>query len=489
MAYNWDGLMEEENRGREFRAPSSGQQIHRAAAAGPAGYGRADSEPEKRVLFGDDINKAPVPEATASYSQQPRVIFQSPDHKRFGMSEKIMSKHIMALGGIGAGKTNACYYVTEGILNGMTDQDILIIFDTKGDFFEKFYQRRNPRHIVIGNSPQYESISRYWDISGELEDTNGQFTINSELTAKEISKQLFNGRESESQPFFSDAAADMVAKTFCDFMRRYRNNRKCFTNEELVKYFRCAAIKEYYDLTIRNPDFRSAQLYFGDPNKPMTAQALGVFGYINTMVNDLFVGIFAEKRNTQPFSMRRLVREKGGKVIFIEYDLSVGQVLGPIYGLLIDLALKEALGRSSGAKGNVYMMIDEMKQLPKMPHFGDGLNFGRSLGVKICAGLQSINQLYETYGEYGGKTLAAGFMNSFCFQTWDYETREYVSKRFGKNYQNISFRSMNEPINVQREGYTVEDWDIMNLNVGEAFINLVGERPFKFRFSNYEETH
>lgn len=153
------------------------------------------------------------------------------------------------------------------------------------------------------------------------------------------------------------------------------------------------------------------------------------------------------------------------------------------------MALKEALGRRSGAKGNVYVMIDEMKLVPDLMHIDDALNFGRSLGVKIFAGLQSINQLYDIYGEYRGKALVAGFMNSFCFQTWDYESRKYISDRFGENYSNISFRSMNEPINIQREGHTVEDWDILNLNVGEAFVNLVGEKPFKFRFSNYEDTH
>jgi type IV secretory pathway TraG/TraD family ATPase VirD4 len=161
------------------------------------------------------------------------------------------------------------------------------------------------------------------------------------------------------------------------------------------------------ELLARNPDFVSAQLYFGDPGRggdqKLTAQALGVFGYINAMLNDLFTGIFEDPYPGGAISMRRLVRERGknqGKtVVFIEYDLSAGEVLGPMYRLLIDLAMKEALGQNTARNGNVFFVVDEFKLLPNLMHIDDALNFGRSLGVKVFAGLQSIDQLFENYGE------------------------------------------------------------------------------------------
>ena len=45
------------------------------------------------------------------------------------------------------------------------------------------------------------------------------------------------------------------------------------------------------------------------------------------------------------FSIRNFVRKKGGRILFVEYDISIGETLAPIYSLLFDLALKEALGR------------------------------------------------------------------------------------------------------------------------------------------------
>lgn len=41
----------------------------------------------------------------------------------------------------------------------------------------------------------------------------------------------------------------------------------------------------------------------------------------------------------------------------------------------------------------------------------------------------------------------------------------------------------------QREGHVVEDWDVLNLEVGQAVINLTMDRPirFKFKFRKFEE--
>jgi len=184
--------------------------------------------------------------------------------------------------------------------------------------------------------------------------------------------------------------------------------------------------------------------------------------------------------------MRNVVRQKGKTVVFVEYDLSSGEVLGPIYRVLFDLALKEALGRSGKQSGNVYFMIDEFKLLPDLLHIDDGLNFGRSLGVKICAGLQSISQLNQVYGTERAKVIAAGFMNLFAFQVWDKESRDFIKEHFGQNYVSWSFYDdKGSSQSLQKEGNAVEDWDIMGLQRGEAFVTLNGYPPFRFQFDKF----
>ena len=445
---------------------------------------------DQRVLMGSDIRRNAVP--SQSYNAADGVRFFHPaTRKGFGMTLGQLSKHLLLLGGIGSGKTNVFNLMLHQLLGSMNQNDVMLIFDTKGDFARKFYNPQNPCHILIGNGRAYRRYTSHWNVFQEILE-NQVPMADIELSAREIAAQLFRDRGSETQPFFASAATDLVAKVIIDFVRTYYRTRDAsrLHNAELVAFFRSAGIKEYSAVLQKpeNLDFRSAQMYIGDPDEPMNGQALGVFGEINSMVSDLFTGIFADGRDgLREVSMRRIVREKGRRVVFIEYDLSLGEVLGPIYRLLIDLALKEALGRATGERepGSVYLVVDEFKLLPNLLHIDDALNFGRSLGVKVMAGLQSIQQLYDIYGESRGKSIAAGFMNSFCFQTWDTESRKYISERFGRNYSAVTYRIEGEPIRVQKDGFAVEDWDILKLGVGEAFVNMVGYEPFIYQFPEY----
>lgn len=439
---------------------------------------------ERRVLLGDSVHDRLAPPHTLSDAL---AAFYSPEGHAFGLDADRLSKHLLLLGGIGSGKTNAVNLLLSQLLGQLTGQDIMLIFDAKGDYYRAFYQPGNPRHIVIGNGRHYQHNTLRWNIFGEL--TGPGFSAKDcELAAKEMASQLFADRQSPSQPFFHMAAADLTAKAMISFLRQASTswNAPALCNRELVQFLRGADARTYHDMTQRWEDFRSAQLYFGDPSQKLTGQALGVFGTINAMVSDLMVGIFGDgDGGERDFSMRDLVRRRGGTVVFVEYDLALGDVLGPVYRILFDMALKEALSQDSDAQGSVYLVIDEFKLLPNLRHIDDALNFGRSLGVKVIAGVQSVNQLYDIYGEYRGKALLAGFMNSFCFQTWDAESREWVSRRFGSNYQDLTFRSSDMPMHVQREGYAVEDWDIRRLRVGQACVNITGESPFLFQFDQY----
>lgn len=439
---------------------------------------------ERRVLLGDSVHDRLAPPHTLS---EALAAFYSPEGHAFGLDADRLSKHLLLLGGIGSGKTNAVNLLLSQLLRQLTGQDVMLIFDAKGDYYRAFYQPGNPRHIVIGNGRHYQHNTLRWNIFGEL--TGPGFSAQDcELAAKEMASQLFADRQSPSQPFFHMAAADLTAKAMISFLRQASTswNAPALCNRELVQFLRGADARTYHDMTQRWEDFRSAQLYFGDPSQKLTGQALGVFGTINAMVSDLMVGIFGDgDGGERDFSMRDLVRRRGGTVVFVEYDLALGDVLGPVYRILFDMALKEALSQDSDAQGSVYLVIDEFKLLPNLRHIDDALNFGRSLGVKVIAGVQSVNQLYDIYGEYRGKALLAGFMNSFCFQTWDAESREWVSRRFGSNYQDLTFRSSDMPMHVQREGYAVEDWDIRRLRVGQACVNITGESPFLFQFDQY----
>ena len=402
----------------------------------------------------------------------------------FSMGEDILSKHLLMIGSTGCGKTNTFYHIINQLKSKMTKDDVMIVFDTKGDFYNKFYDKS--KDVIIANARQYESQASVWNIYKDIV-ADGWDKESVEANINELSWSIFQETidKNNSNSFFPNAARDLFSALLTYIVRIGSDDlsfkQKFFNNKALTMFLN----KKLDGASIRNmlekhSDLSSVLSYIGDGS---SGQALGVLGELQAVVRKLFVGTFAKDGK---FGIRNFVREKNGRTLFIEYDLSQGSMLIPIYQLIFDLALKEALGRTR-SEGNVYLVCDEFKLLPNLRHIDDAVNFGRSLGVKVFAGLQSIEQLYENYGESRGKNIAAGFSSVFSFKANDVATREFTTGLYGKNIVLEQYKSFDNPINQdKRDGYTVEDWEIVNLKMGEAIIGLPFNPPFKFQFDLFK---
>lgn len=436
---------------------------------------------ESQIIFGTSVLKNKPPRI-----DDPLVLFPGyalTGEQKFEINEDVMSKHLLLLGGSGCGKTNVFCFYLEDLRRRMTENDVAIVFDTKGEFYDQYAAEGD---YVIGNSARFRKQSFTWNIFGEVL-ADGFDDINVSMNARELAAALFHDRGSSTQPFFCNAAKDIFRGILLHFVRQAQRNPDEWlirlNNKDLLKAFQSFNVEHYIKIFKSYTDLNNLVTYFGDGK---SNQALGVFGELNSMLSEYFVGILAEHKPEKSISMREAVRDKGGRIIFVEYDLSVGETLGPMYRLLIDQALKEALGRN-GKNGNVYFVADEFKLLPKLQHIDDALNFGRGLGMKVMAGIQSIDQLYDIYGPEKGAVIASGFGSIFAFHTNDGSSRDYITKRFGSNVMIYGYANMqkNSIVDNERNGNTVEEWDQMNLGVGQAIIGLGYEPPFLFQFKEY----
>lgn len=443
-----------------------------------------------RTLFGQSIHENPVPVWTADKDHNSFVVFQDPTNgKLIGISKDMLSYGIITIAEPGGGKTNLLNMITAMLLATQESNDKLIIFDTKGDYLREFGSRiPQDELIVVGTGEEYRDITSIPNIFAELMprglDGKLVYTDDSDTAALETAKQLFMKMQSEQQPVFPAMAEQVIAGCLIYFMRKYwcnaqdkLNNRDFFgfmtssTNEDLKAVFESDGMEDY----------RSCVNYISGKGN----QTQGVSSYIGTVLRELFVGPFAQHIPEKEFSMREVVNSPGKKTVFIEYDLRRGESLKPMYGLMIDSALSNGLGGRQINRNNVYAILDEMLLLPKLRHLSNALNFGRSQGVKLLCGLQNLPGLADSYGEIGAKRILASFQNMVSFRNSDHDTRQFIMERMGRNYQNVSFSAQQENLNIQREGHTVEDWDILSLKRGEAICCLKDERPFFFTMPKY----
>ncbi len=437
----------------------------------------------EKILYGSSIESGTY--HRSNHTQ--RLFFREQNTGRmFAADEPSVFKNILLLGGAGSGKTNVMNQIVAQVLNWNSTGDrsgVSLIFDTKGDYITHNNFLR-PGDYIIGNDKRYRDSSVTWNIFDEIL-ADGNQPVDYEGNAREIANVLFKDRGSKTQPFFANAARDIFANMIIYFIRRHRDNPDTWSdklnNYEFISFLLRKTPSQFSQYFKIYPDMHGLISYIGDGTGN---QALGVFGELRSMLYDCFQGVFCRRpaAGNPSFSIRKAIRGKNGRNIFILYDMALGETMIPIYRLLVDLALKEALSTSSN--GHTHVFLDELKLLPKITHLEDALNFGRSKRVSVVAGLQSVGQIYSTYGKETGQVILGGFGSVIALKSGDYESREYISKLFGPNVAAYRYENgSNLPIDRERDGQTVEHWHIQNLAPGHAIVGLASQtEPFFFFF-------
>lgn len=284
---------------------------------------------------------------------------------------------------------------------------------------------------------------------------------------------------------FPNAARDIFMAVMLHYLRwcEAKGETRYLNNDNMIRFIKSKTSKELREMLLSYPDMKAMSSYISSDE---SAQIQGVLSELQQVVRDIFVGYFAKKGT---LGLRDLVRQKGGRKIFIEYDLSYGELLTPIYSLMFDMAIKETLGRGR-SEGNGYFITDEFRLLPNLQHIDDAVNFGRSLGIRFMIGIQNVEQIYDNYGEERAHSIMSGFLTSLNFRVNDPESREFIKEKFGKNRKievyatSVQSKGM---VEERRDGYVVEDWDISNLKIGQAIIGFPEHEPFVFHFDLWNQ--
>lgn len=429
----------------------------------------ANTMSKTTVFEGNQLNR----QAPAVLSDNARCAIRGTDAESrcvsFPLSDDLLSKHLLFIGGIGMGKTNGIFQILSQLRNHMTSNDVMLIFDTKGDFYESFYQ---PGDIVISNDEKATGPNGkdFWNIFEEI-----SAGANTEEEIVEIARALFFERSNKSsQPFFPNAARDL----FTGIMLHFHRMGGIKNNAVLRDFLDQTPSAEIRAILQQHQDLKAMTSYISDDRSPQTQ---GVISELQQHLREIFIGNF---RKEGSLSIRKSIRAKQGRLVFVEYDLGIGGMLTPIYQLMLDMAIKEALSRKK-SEGNVWFIIDEFRLIPNLQHIDDGINFGRSMGAKFIIGVQNIEQVFHAYGEAQAHSILSGLLTTVAFRVNDAATRKFIQELLGKNRKkevfmsSVSARGIVEQI---RDANVVEDWEIANMRVGEAIINTPGYEPFLFRF-------
>lgn len=387
---------------------------------------------------------------------------------RIPVSDELLSGHILVLGGIGQGKTTAICHLLAGLRANAKKDDVIVVFDPKGDFLRLF---RREGDIVI-NDPDAGADQDAWNL---LEEVRCEGFSSDEL-AHEVASTLFADTvEHANQPVFPLTAQNLFAATLehlaSEGLDLTNNELKVRMNDEdLVDKLIGSAKAVHRGILV--PTIMGS-----------TVTTQGVLLYLSQVVNQVFAGPFGAEGH---LSIRAAIRAKKARAIFLEYDVARGASLAPVWKVLVDLAIKEALSRRR-VGGRVFFILDELRLLPHLTHLDHGVNFGRTEGASFIVSMQNIEQLRASYGDETPSILSA-FRTVLAYRVHDEETRAFVRNLAGRNRKlyTLPAAGAGPPVQPAVEGHVIEDHHVWDLKRAEAIVVMPDvDQPFTAKLQDY----
>lgn len=332
----------------------------------------------------------------------------------------------------------------------------VVFFDPKGDYFSEFGK---PEDVVL----KVNDSTHSWNVFSEAEQ---------EEDFEEISAELFAAQHKD---FWLSSAQQLFAAILKVIWREAKTQNKIPTNADLIHLLNSKGTDDIYDLLKEHEDLRSAAQYV---SPTLGKQAGGVMSTLLTKVMEVFVGDFRRSDKTF-FSVREYMRRPAGRVLFIEYDVTEGSRLGPVYRLLIDIAIKYALQRGTESFKK-YFIIDEFQFVPLLQKYQALVNYGRSYQATTITGVQAVSQLNAVYGKEITQSILAGHKHQFIFRCGDPETVHYARAKIGKaqlwqqqnQYLPVGFMRSYEVVQSTQhlqEYCPIGEQDLLQLPTGDVF--------------------
>lgn len=390
-----------------------------------------------------------------------------------GLTDATLGRHVLFLGGIGTGKTVGMTALLRSVRHALGADDVLVFFDTKGDYLGAFGREGD---AVIAANDDGDPRQRFWNVFEEFRAVPAGRDVEDEVL--EVSNGLFSNllQNAGDNIYFANAARDLFVALLTAMLRESGSR----TNRDVRVGIAGMSVGEMHELLDRegNEDLRGAKHYIAKEGSPSTMAAVA---FMQQVIQESFRSSFGREGD---FSIRQFLREKQGRALFLEYDIASGSMLAPIYKTLLDIAMKEAMSRQRSA-GRVIFVLDEFALLPELTHLTNGLNFGRSLGLRFIVGTQNTRQVEAMYGTEMAASVLSAFGTVFAFRLFDGASRAFVRDRFGENRKLVRFESavrqkgMNESV---ESGHVVEDWDLSGLPVGACIAATADTPPVRFTF-------
>ena len=148
----------------------------------------------------------------------------------------------------------------------------------------------------------------------------------------------------------------------------------------------------------------------------------------------------------RPFSIRDWVHdETKDSWLFVTSREDVRKTIRPLLSLWLGLAVQAVMTLPVNRERRLWLVLDELPYLQKLPAVDTALAGGRKYGAACLVGVQTIPQLREIYGREAAASLMSYPSTRLSMRVGDAETAEFLSKSLGDRHtiRKVSSESQN----------------------------------------------
>jgi type IV secretory pathway TraG/TraD family ATPase VirD4 len=372
------------------------------------------------------------------------------------ISEALSRRHILIVGQSGSGKSNLTLQHLTTIRHAKRR---VIANDFKGNLVERFYR---PGCDLILNPLDARGVG--WTLFNDIESMLDLAAIVGILIPLGKGTELF----------WNSAARDVLrgVMAYC-----YKFGTR--TNRDLCRAL-TSSIAEIAEMCRATEAGRAGYRYLQDSNAKIAEDIIAV---LTSHVNWL------EYAPDGDFSLRRWVETPGDVTIFVTSLDEASDIMKPYLSLVTELAAKRLLSlpEIEDPGNSIYLLLDELGNMHRLPSVKRLLTAGRSKGVVVEVGIQDLASVVSVYGPEDTKTIINNCGSKMIMNLGESEVAELCSDLCGdEDFWQVSTSYSIDPdakkvtenhSRQQKTRRVVTSTQLRRLKVGQGYFMFPGGNP------------
>ena len=304
-------------------------------------------------------------------------------------------KHIQIMGDTGTGKST----LIKQLLKQIADRgEIAIVYDPAGEFTESFFKEGRGDWIL---NP-LDRRAPYWTPSSELRNP---------AEARTIAASMYQPRDDKRGEFFTDTPQKIFAH-----LLKYKPSP-----EQLVAWM---SDEKEIDQRLKGTELAN----FAPKDAPQ--QRSGVLASLGLVADSLRLLPSRTEAAQREWCATDWAEKREGW-IFLTSTEAEQDALRPLHSLWIDLLVLRLLTKPKPGQKKVWLVIDELASLQRLPQFHTALTKGRKSENPIVFGYQGKAQLETIYGHLAEVMLSQP-TTKFILRTAEPNAAKWAAELIGE---------------------------------------------------------